>query len=169
MSQEGIIYALNIIFKILTMTLIIPLAVFTTDINQIVVSMVQAKIPDKIVFIFSSTLRLIHLLLEEIETIIEAQKLWGLAIDKIGLILKAKIYSIVAVPLILNAMAKSQKLEIVLQSKVFSGSSERTYLHKSLLTMIDYITIILLILFFILVIIFYFRFGVGKFAWLIYS
>lgn len=169
MSQEGIIYALNIIFKTLTMILIIPLAIFTTDINQMVVGMVRAKIPYKIVFIFSSTLRFIPLLLEEIKAIVEAQKLRGLAINKMGLILKVKMYSTVAVPLILNAMTKSQKLEIILQSKAFSGSSERTYLHESLLTMTDYITIISLILLLIVVLILYFRFGVGKFAWLIYS
>ncbi|YAI81247.1 MAG: energy-coupling factor transporter transmembrane component T family protein [cyanobacterium endosymbiont of Rhopalodia sterrenbergii] len=169
MSQEGIIYALNIIFKTLTMILIIPLAIFTTDINKMVVGMVQVKIPYKIVFVFSSTLRFFPLLLGEIENIIEAQKLRGLAIEKMGLIFKAKVYSTVAVTLILNAMAKSQKLEVVLQSKAFSGSSNRTYLHKSLLTMTDYITIILLILLLIIVIVCYFIFGVGKFAWLIYS
>ncbi|MGP0128739.1 MAG: energy-coupling factor transporter transmembrane component T family protein [cyanobacterium endosymbiont of Rhopalodia musculus] len=169
MSQEGIIYALNIIFKTLTMILVIPLAIFTTDINQMVVGMVRVKIPYKIVFIFSSTLRFFPLLLGEIETIIEAQKLRGLAINKMGLILKTKMYSTVAVTLILNAMAKSQKLEIILQSKAFSGSSNRTYLHKSLLTITDYITIVLLILLLIIVLFFYFRFGVGKFAWLIYS
>jgi energy-coupling factor transport system permease protein len=168
-NREGIIYALSIIFKTLTMILIIPLAIFTTDINQMVVGMARAKIPYKIVFIFSSTLRFFPLLLGEIETIIEAQKLRGLAIEKLGLISKIKVYSAVAVTLILNAMAKSQKLEVILQSKAFSGSSNRTYLHKSLLTQIDYITISLLIFLLILVLFFYFKFGVGKFAWLIYS
>jgi energy-coupling factor transport system permease protein len=44
----------------------------------------------------------------------------------------------VAVPLILNALAKSQKLEIVLQSKACSRNSERTYLHEFLLTNMDF-------------------------------
>ncbi|BBA78715.1 putative cobalt ABC transporter permease [cyanobacterium endosymbiont of Rhopalodia gibberula] len=169
MSQEGIIYALNVIFKTLTMILVIPLAIFTTDINQMVVSMARAKIPYKVIFVFSSTLRFFPLLLGEIETIIEAQKLRGLAIERMGLISKLKVYSTVAVTLILNTMAKSQKLEIILQSKAFSGSSNRTYLHKSLLTMADYITIVLLVFLLILVLACYSKFGVGKFAWLIYS
>ncbi|HAC64001.1 MAG TPA: energy-coupling factor transporter transmembrane protein EcfT [Cyanothece sp. UBA12306] len=169
MSLEGIIYALNIIFKTLTMILVIPLAIFTTDINQMVVGMVRAKIPYKIVFIFSSTLRFFPLLLEEIETIIEAQRLRGIALEKMGLIRKVKVYSTVAVPLILNAMTKSQKLEIVLQSKAFSGSSKRTYLHESLLGKNDYLTITFFIVLLILVMFFYFIFGVGKFTWLIYS
>lgn len=168
MNQEGLVYGFNIMFKTLTMIFIIPLGIFTTDVNQMVVGMVQAKIPYKIVFIFSSTLRFFPLLLEEIQGILEAQQLRGLALEKMGLIRKGKVYATIAVPLILNAMAKSQKLEVVLQSKAFSGSSQRTYLHESILQTRDYLTIALFIFLFILAIFLYFGWGVGKFAWLIY-
>ncbi|MEM8780381.1 MAG: energy-coupling factor transporter transmembrane component T [Cyanobacteria bacterium P01_G01_bin.49] len=168
MNQEGIIYGVNIIFKTLTMILVIPLGIFTTDVNQMVVGMVQAKIPYKIVFIFSSTLRFFPLLLEEIQGILEAQKLRGLAVEKMGLIRKGRVYATIAVPLILNAMAKSQKLEVVLQSKAFSGSPHRTYLHESILATRDYLTITLFAMLFMLAIILYIGWGVGKFPWLIY-
>ncbi|MEA5510258.1 energy-coupling factor transporter transmembrane component T [Crocosphaera sp. UHCC 0190] len=169
MNQEGIIYGLNVIFKTLTMVLIIPLGIFTTDINHMVVGMVQAKIPYKIVFIFSSTLRFFPLLLEEIEGILDAQRLRGLALENMGLIRKGKVYAAIAVPLILNAMAKSQKLEVVLQSKAFSGSSQRTYLHQSILTKTDYFTMIFFLVLLLSVIFLYFGWGVGKFPWLIYT
>ncbi|MGK7940482.1 MAG: energy-coupling factor transporter transmembrane protein EcfT [Crocosphaera sp.] len=169
MNQEGIVYGLNIIFKTLTMVLIIPLGIFTTDINHMVVGMVQAKIPYKIVFIFSSTLRFFPLLLEEIQGILEAQRLRGLALEKMGIIKKVTVYATIAVPLILNAMAKSQKLEVVLQSKAFSGSSKRTYLHESILTKTDYICMISFILLLLIATILYFQWGVGKFPWLLYS
>lgn len=169
MSVEGTLYGVNVLFKTLTMILVIPLAIFTTDVNQMIVSLVKAKIPYKIVFIFSSTMRFFPLLFEEIQSIIEAQKLRGLAIDKMGLINRAKVYATVAVPLILNAMVKSQKLEVVLQSKAFSGSSQRTYLHESILTAKDYLIMGGLIALLILVIILYFLWGVGKFPWLIYQ
>ncbi len=169
MNQEGIVYGLNIIFKTLTMVLIIPLAIFTSDINHMVVGMVQAKIPYKIVFIFSSTLRFFPLLLEEIKGILEAQRLRGLALEKMGLIRKVTVYATIAVPLILNAMAKSQKLEVVLQSKAFSGSSQRTYLHESILTQTDYIFMFGCVLFFAIATILYFQWGVGQFSWLLCS
>ncbi|MGB5593887.1 MAG: energy-coupling factor transporter transmembrane component T [Crocosphaera sp.] len=169
MNKEGIVYGLNIIFKTLTMVLIIPLGIFTSDINHMVVGMVQAKIPYKIVFIFSSTLRFFPLLLEEIQGILEAQRLRGLALEKMGLIRKVTVYATIAVPLILNAMAKSQKLEVVLQSKAFSGSSKRTYLHESILTQTDYIVMTGFVLLFIIATILYFQWGVGKFPWLLYS
>ena len=49
---------------------------------------------------------------------------------------------------ILNAMVKSQQLEVVLQSKAFSGSPDRTYLHESVLRPLDYTLIAFFILFF---------------------
>jgi len=169
MSLEGTLYGLNIVFKTLTMILVIPLAIFTTDVNQMIVGMVRAKIPYKVVFIFSSTLRFVPLLLEEVQSIIESQRLRGLNFEKMGWLKKAQIYAKVAVPLILNSLSKSQKLEIVLQSKAFSGSSNRTYLHESALTTPDYLLMTGSILLFATAIALYFGFGIGKFAWLIYT
>jgi energy-coupling factor transport system permease protein len=169
MSVEGSLYAMNIIFKTLTMVLIIPLGIFTTDINQMVISLVLAKIPYKVVFIFSSTLRLFPLLLEELQSIIDAQRLRGLAVEKMNLFQKARVYATIAVPLILNSMVKSQKLEIILQAKAFSGNSNRTFLSESILNKTDYIVMGSFIGLFVLTLILYFSFGVGKFAWLIYN
>jgi len=168
MSWEGTLYGLNIVFKTLTMILVIPLAIFTTDVNQMTVGMVRAKIPYKVVFIFSSTLRFVPLLLEEVQSIIESQRLRGLNFEKMGVFQKAQVYAKVAVPLILNSLSKSQKLEIVLQSKAFSGSSNRTYLHESALTIPDYVLMIGSVVLFIVAIALYFGFGIGKFSWLIY-
>ncbi|GBO54290.1 transmembrane component Cce_1531 of energizing module of predicted ECF transporter [Pseudanabaena sp. lw0831] len=169
MSLEGTLYGLNIVFKTLTMILIIPLAIFTTDVNQMTVGMVRAKIPYKVVFIFSSTLRFVPLLLEEVQSIIESQRLRGLNFERMGWLKKARVYAKVAVPLILNSLSKSQKLEIVLQSKGFSGSSDRTYLHESALTIADYFLMIGSSLIFIIAIALYFSLGIGKFAWLLYT
>ncbi|KYC42716.1 cobalt transporter [Scytonema hofmannii PCC 7110] len=169
MSVEGILYGINVMFKTLTMVLVIPLGIFTTDVNQMIVSMVKAKIPYKIVFIFSSTLRFFPVLFEEIQAIIEAQRLRGLAFEKMGWLQRTRVYATVAVPLILNAMTKSQTLEVVLQSKAFSGSSQRTYLHESILKTTDYFIIGSCVGLFVLALIVYFGLGVGQFAWLIYS
>jgi len=169
MSLEGSLYGLNIVFKTLTMILVIPLAIFTTDVNQMTVGMVRAKIPYKVVFIFSSTLRFVPLLLEEVQSIIESQRLRGLNFEKMGGLKKARVYAKVAVPLILNSLSKSQKLEIVLQSKAFSGSSNRTYLHESALKTSDYLLMIGSSLLFVTAIALYFGLGIGKFAWLLYQ
>ena len=169
MSIEGFLYGWGIIFKMLVLILVIPVAIFTTEVNNMIVGMVRANIPYKLVFIFSSTLRFFPLLFEEIQTIIEAQRLRGLAMEKMGPIKRVRVYGKVAVPLILGAMVKSQQLEVVLQSKAFTGDSDRTYLHESVLLTADWIVIVLFVLLFILATVFYFWMGVGKFAWLIFK
>jgi len=169
MSVEGLLYGWAVIFKTLALMLVIPLGIFTTEVDNMIVGLVRAKVPYKLVFIFSSTLRFFPLLFEEIQTIIEAQRLRGLAVEKMGPVKRVRVYSKVAIPLILGAMVKSQQLEVVLQSKAFTGSSERTYLHESVLRRADWAVIALFVLLFVLAAVLYFRLGVGKFAWLIFD
>jgi len=164
MSWEGVKYALNVVAKTLTMTLVIPLGIFTTDVNTMIVGMVKARIPYKLAFIFSSTLRFFPLLFEEIQTIIEAQRLRGLAFESMGPVKRVRVYAKVAVPLILGAMVKSQMLEVVLQSKAFSGSPDRTYLHESKLGRADYAVFAFSALFFIAALIAYVGWGIGRFG-----
>ncbi|MGC9522247.1 MAG: energy-coupling factor transporter transmembrane component T family protein [Anaerolineae bacterium] len=163
MTAEGVAYGLNVVFKTLTMTLVIPLGIFTTDVNTMIVGMVKAGIPYKIAFIFSSTLRFFPLLFNEIQSIIEAQRLRGLAFERMGPIQRVRIYAKVAVPLILGAMIKSQMLEVVLQSKAFSGSPDRTYLHESRMGPGDYGLLAFSALFLVVAIVSYVALGVGKF------
>jgi energy-coupling factor transport system permease protein len=169
MSVEGFLYGWGIIFKMLVLVLALPVAIFTTEVNNMIVGLVRARVPYKLVFIFSSTLRFFPLLFEEIQTIIEAQRLRGLAMEKMGPIKRVRVYGKVSVPLILGAMVKSQQLEVVLQSKAFTGSSDRTYLHESVLKTADWVVIVLFVLSFILATVFYFWMDVGKFAWLIFT
>ncbi len=164
MSVEGIKYALNIVFKALTMTMVIPLVVFTTDVNAMIVGLVKAHIPYAIAFVFSSTLRFFPLLVADLQSIIEAQRLRGLAFERMGPIRRARVYAKVAVPLILGAIVKSQTLEVVLQSKAFSGSPDRTYYHESRLAFADYAVLALAALFLLTAATLYFGFGIGKFG-----
>ncbi|MBN1873035.1 MAG: energy-coupling factor transporter transmembrane protein EcfT [Anaerolineae bacterium] len=163
-SVEGVAYAMNIVFKTLTMTLAIPLGVFTTDVNMMIVGMVKARIPYKIAFIFSSMLRFFPLLFEEIRSIIEAQRLRGLAFEKMYPLSRVRVYAKVAVPLILGAMVKSQMLEVVLRTKAFSGNPDRTYLHESKLGIGDYGLFAFFALFFIIVVVAYVGWGIGQFG-----
>jgi len=162
-TWEGFFYGINIIFKTLCLTLIIPLGIFTTEVDNMIVGMVRSKIPYKIAFIFSSTLRFFPLLFQEIQNIIEAQRLRGLAMEKMGPVKRVRVYSKVAIPLILGAMVKSQQLEVVLQSKAFSGDSDRTYIHQSILRPMDWVLIAFFLLFFVVSLVLYIWFGIGKF------
>ncbi|MGC9467745.1 MAG: energy-coupling factor transporter transmembrane component T family protein [Anaerolineae bacterium] len=164
LTLEGLLYGLNIIFKTVTMALIVPLVVFTTDVNAMVVGMVRAGIPYKVAFVFSSTLRFFPLLFDEIQAIIEAQKLRGLSWETMGPLRRVQVYAKVAVPLILGVMVKSQTLEVVLQSKAFSGSPDRTYLHEARLGPADYVMLALSASLCLAALVAYVGWGFGRFG-----
>jgi energy-coupling factor transport system permease protein len=163
-SWEGLAYALNVIFKTSTMLMVVPLTVLTTNVNDMVVSLVKLGIPYKIVFVFSSTLRFFPILFDEANAIIEAQRLRGLAFEKMGPIRRVRVYARIAIPLILGAMARSQALEVVLQSKAFSGDPDRTYLHQVRLFGIDYLLMVGAGVFVLLAIAGYGLAGIGRFG-----
>jgi len=71
-TVEGFWYGINTIFKTLTIVLLVPLVIFTTDLDNMIVGMVKAKVPYKLAFIFSSTLRFFPLLFSEVGMIIQA-------------------------------------------------------------------------------------------------
>jgi energy-coupling factor transport system permease protein len=164
MTREGLFYGLNVALKSLTIVLVAPLVVFTSDVDEMMIGLVRARIPYRIVFIFAATLRFFPLLFQEARNIIEAQRLRGLVVERMNLIKRARVYARIAVPLILNAMVRSQQFEVVLQSKGFSGDGERTYLFEAVLKSIDYAVMGTAVLFLLLAIGAYVGFGFGKFV-----
>jgi energy-coupling factor transport system permease protein len=145
-TLEGLMYGLMIIFRTLILVLVIPLVIFTTSLDELIVGLVRIRIPYKVAFVFSATLRFVPLLLQEIRTITDAQRLRGLALEKMNLPQRLRVYSRIAVPLLLGAMTKSQQLDVVLAARAFSGSSQRTYLHEFTMGAADYVVVVLCVL-----------------------
>jgi energy-coupling factor transport system permease protein len=141
LTREGLLYGLMVIFRTITLVLVIPLVVFTTELDELVVGLVRLRVPYKVAFVLASTLRFVPLLLGEVQSIMEAQRLRGLETSRMGLLQRARIYSRIAVPLILGALVRSQQIEVVLASRAFSGSAERTYLHTTRLRTADYLVL----------------------------
>jgi energy-coupling factor transport system permease protein len=130
LKLEGLLFGLGMAGRMFALLLAAPLVISTTDMNKLTLALVKLRVPYKITFVVSTAMRFAPLLLEEVRAIIDAQKLRGLDVEKMNVIQRAKVYSTVAVPLILGALNKSMQLELALQAKAFSGSGDRTYLHR---------------------------------------
>ncbi|GIK42787.1 MAG: cobalt transporter CbiQ [Chloroflexota bacterium] len=128
---EGLVFGVMVGFRLLTPIFALPLVVMTTDVNDLVVGLVRLRVPYKVAFIFSITLRFVPFIFAEIGAITEAQRLRGLAIEKMNFFRRIPVFASMLVPLILGALLKAQTLEIVLQSKAFSGSPKRTFLNEN--------------------------------------
>lgn len=141
---EGLVFGVMVAFRLLSPLFALPLIVMTTDVNDLVVTLVRLRIPFKVAFIFSITLRFVPFIFAEIAAIMEAQRLRGLAIEKMNFFRRIPIFASMLIPLILGSLLKAQTLEIVLQSKAFSGSPQRTFLNENeiYLRPIDYAILI---------------------------
>jgi len=164
LSAEGLAFGAVVIFRTLALVLAIPLVILTTDLNALIVGLVRLRIPYRVAFIFSATLRFVPLLLEEIGSIREAQRLRGLAVESMGLGQRLQVYGRIAVPLILGAMTRSQQVEVVLASRAFSGSPERTYLYDSVLRPLDWLVIVLCTLLTMAALVLRITTGLGRFV-----
>lgn len=127
---EGLVFGIMVSFRLLTPLFALPLVVMTTDVNDLVVGLVRIRVPFKVAYIFSITLRFVPFIFSEISAITEAQRLRGLAIEKMNFFRRIPVFASMLVPLILGSLLKAQTLEIVLQSKAFSGSRNRTFLNE---------------------------------------
>jgi energy-coupling factor transport system permease protein len=165
LTSEGLAYGAMVIFRTLALILAIPLSVFTTDLNALIFGLVRLGVPYRVAFAFSATLRFVPLLLGEVQAITEAQRLRGLALERMGIGQRLRVYSRVAVPLILSAMSKSQQIEVVLASRAFSGSAERTYLHEARLTGRDWALLCVCVLVVAAALLLRCTTGIGRFAW----
>ena len=163
-TWEGLLYGVNVILKTLSLILVMPLAIFTTDVDEMITSMVQARVPYRLAFIFSSTFRFFPLLWAEFQKIVEAQRLRGLPLESMGLMKRVRVYARVVVPLILGALVRSQQLEVVLQSRAFNGDPDRTYFHEVKMTWVDHAVMAGVFLFSIAAVYVRVRYGWGKFS-----
>jgi energy-coupling factor transport system permease protein len=140
--REGLVFGLMVVFRFLSPLLTMPLVVLTTDINDLVLGLVKLRVPYKVAFIFSITLRFVPFIFGEIDAIIEAQRLRGLALEKMSIFRRIPVFASLAVPLIIGSLLKAQTLDVVLQSKAFSGSADRTYLTEIRLRPVDWAIIL---------------------------
>lgn len=164
MTREGFLFGVNAVLKTVTLMLVAPMVIFTTPVDDMVTGLVRSRVPYKIAFIFAATLRFFPLLLSDIGAIIDAQRLRGIAVEKMNIFGRIRIYARIAVPLCLGAMVRSQQLEVVLQAKAFSGSKDRTYLHEPRLRTADISLILFSLGSLIAAFALYFTMGLGRFT-----
>ena len=139
MYKEGTLFGLGMAFRTYALMLAMPMVISTTDMNKLVLGLIDYKVPYKVTFVFTMALRFAPLLLEELRAIRDAQALRGLDTSKMSIVRRVRVSTAMVVPLILGAMNKSTHLEIALQAKAFSGSDDRTYYHSIKMVPFDWV------------------------------
>jgi energy-coupling factor transport system permease protein len=130
-NLEGLLFGLVVCCRLLIPMFAFQLVYMTSEPRDIVLGLVRIGIPYRVAFLFSTTFRFVPLLLGELESMKEAQRLRGIDVDRVGILGKVTLLARLLVPLILNCLTKAQHMEIALQAKAFTGSMNRTQLNPA--------------------------------------
>ncbi len=163
LSRAGLLYGLAVTLRMLSLMWAVPALMLSTPLEALVASLARWRVPYKGVFIFATTLRFVPLWIEDAQAMVEAQKLRGIAPERLSWRQRLQLYGGMIVPLILGALAKAQTLDWVLQTRGFGLPQQRTYLHPSRLRWYDGLLLISAGLLLLAAGFAYLRWGLGPF------
>ncbi|MCL4459625.1 MAG: energy-coupling factor transporter transmembrane protein EcfT [Chloroflexi bacterium] len=144
--REGVIFGISLGFRLGAVLTIMPLITMTTQVQDLTLALESMGVPWRIAYIVLTTFRFIPVLLAQTNTILNAQKLRGLEVEKAGLVKKVTAYAPLAVPVILGAFRNSEQLEMVLECRGFAQATNRTSLYEIVWKREDTVAILLFVL-----------------------
>lgn len=124
---------------------VFPIFLGTTEPRDIVTTLVEnLKVPYDYAFMFTSALRFVPVLLEEIHLIDQAQQARGFQVSGKGPIGRLRAYSPIAVPLVLSSLARAENMAIAMETRGY-GSGPRTYYYSACMGLDDILALGLLL------------------------
>lgn len=129
LARAGLVYGIGVTLRMMSLVLSVPALMLSSSLEALVAALGRWRVPYKGVFIFAATLRFVPLLLEDAQAMIEAQRLRGIAPERLPCLQRLRLYGGMVVPLILGALVKAQMLDWVLEARAFGLPQKRTYLH----------------------------------------
>jgi energy-coupling factor transport system permease protein len=128
--REGVVFGVMLAMRLGCIVSIMPLLTMTTPLTDLMLALVKLRVPWKFAYLVTTAFRFVPLLMSQTDTILNAQKLRGLAVEKSNLVKRITAYAPLAVPVILGAFRNSEQLEMVLACRGFTDVTERTTLYE---------------------------------------
>ena len=156
-TEDGIMTAVFMAIRIITLVVISSLLTYTTSPNELTDGLERLMKPLKILKI-DVALRFIPTLIEEIDKIMSAQKSRGADMDSGGLIHRVKALVPVLIPLFISAFRRANELAYAMECRCYRGGDGRTKMKVMKFEARDYIALAAVIVFIALLISFNFIF-----------
>ena len=142
---EGLGYGITWPLRIAVTISSAMLFYLTTNQARLVAAMVKSRVPFRAIYMVIATLQLIPLLVDEANTIYQAQVSRGLRTD-VGVVKKIYYYIALVIPLTLSALNKVQIRAIALESRGFSAPVKKTFLYEAEFRARDYVFFLIMAL-----------------------
>ena len=128
--RAGVIFGVTLGLRLASIVSIMPLLTMTTSLTDLMLALAKLRLPWTYSYLVVTSFRFVPLLMSQTDTILSAQKLRGLAVEKANLVRRITAYAPLAVPVILGAFRNSEQLEAVLACRGFINVTERTTLYE---------------------------------------
>lgn len=124
---EGILYAIGLALMILNIGSALLLFFNTTSVKDFVFALEYGGLSSKAAFVVLSTLQMFNVLKLKSTVIMNAQKCRGVETEG-NLIIRAKAFIPILLPLILSSIASTEEKALTLEARGFSIETKRSYL-----------------------------------------
>ncbi|KKE78687.1 energy-coupling factor transporter transmembrane protein EcfT [Oceanobacillus caeni] len=131
----------------------------TTDSTKFMLSLMQqCKVPPKITYGILAGYRFLPLFQQELQILRQAHRIRGVGRTK-GLKGKINQFRRYAIPLLANGIRKAERVAIAMESKGFTGDTDRTHYHQMTIEKKDWIFFSFIVGGFIIIVVFSYNLG----------
>lgn len=147
-ALEGILFAILLMFRLVSMIVLLPLVSMTTPVQILALGLVKIGVPYQLSYTLTSALNMVPILQSEIISIVDAQKLRAMqTFEKGKLRDKLRSYPALVTPLVIGAMRRAQSMSIAMDSRAFGAFKTRTYIEDVELRSVDWIVMLCVVLY----------------------
>jgi energy-coupling factor transport system permease protein len=147
-TLEGILFAILLMFRLVSMIVLLPLVSMTTPVQILALGLVKIGFPYQLSYTLTSALNMVPILQNEISSIVDAQKLRAMQTFEKGKMRdKLRSYPALVTPLVIGAMRRAQAMAIAMDSRAFGAFKTRTYIEDIELGSTDWIFMLCVVLY----------------------
>jgi len=136
-TDYGLLQGLNVIIRMFVIIASAVLLVSTSS-RDIVLGLVQWKVPYEIAFMFSIALHFLPGFREEMINVVTAIQLRGIELKKIPWGKRIALYTSLIYPVVYGAVLKAQQFSVAMETRGFRVFPQRTYLRRLRFCLLDY-------------------------------
>jgi energy-coupling factor transport system permease protein len=146
-TLDGILFAVLLALRLMAMIIMLPLVIFTTQVQTFALGMVRMGLPYKLAYTMTTALNLVPILQVETGVIVDAQRLRAMhSFEKGKLMDKVKAYPALVTPLVIGSMRRAQLMAVAMDSRAFGATQSRTYMEDIHMENTDWVFLVLSIL-----------------------
>ena len=127
--EEGLLFALLFLFRVLTLMFVILLIILTTHPKRLTTSLIERGVSSKFAYVFLAALQLIPLSQDRAKSILDAQQARGLD-TKANIRQRFKSITALFIPLTISMLIATETRALALESRGFTREGERTALFE---------------------------------------